>query len=235
MERTRALPGTVIRFARDDRGAAVGWDLGGPSPHMLLVGPTGSGIASTAAVIARTAARKGLDVRFAEVVPGWVAGIEDAEGVRLAAAGTTFAERVAGACALISEAWEDMYSRFTRLEAASAEAREFRQIVLILGNEPILAACLAAERQHGPGPHPVIRQLAELLRMGRGAAISVLIAGGIVDAHAAGVMTEFGTRVALGPVTRSLAVRLFGAAAPAVLPDVSAPGAQGWSSISPAT
>src|SRR5262249_38452820 len=134
MTPAKTAPRTLIPFATDGQGGAVEWPLDDPAPQMLLTGVTGSSVSSTAAAIAIGAARRGMDVRFADPRPASPHGL----------AGITTAAGMPEASDLVGNTWADMRDRHARLEAGAAIASELRRIVLIVDNTEALAFDLAA-------------------------------------------------------------------------------------------
>jgi hypothetical protein len=197
-------PVQPIVYGRDASGRPAAIDPSGDSPHVLITGGTGRGLTTMVSVIAAQAARNGTRVSACQ---------PRAEGdLALSATGITAGLGLEETVRLITQAWDEMYDRFTAIERGANPAT-FRHALLAVDDYQHLAGAPAAVCD------PAITALAEIAALGRAARVTALIATHVLYGIPADMLENLSTRIILGPVSRTTALRLFGDTA---LPDVPA-------------
>lgn len=201
---TATHPIQPIVYGRDDSGRPAAVDPSGDSPHVLITGGTGCGLTTLAGVIAAQAARNG------SLVSACQPRAED--DLALSATGITVGLGLEETVRLITQAWDEMYDRFTAI-SGGANPAAFRHALLAVDDYQHLAGAPAAVSD------PAIAALAEIAALGRAARVTAVIATHVLYGLPAGMLENLSTRIILGPVSRTTALRLYGDTA---RPDVPA-------------
>jgi hypothetical protein len=204
-------PETLYRIplAVDEDGRLVTWDMN-VSPHLMVVGRTGSGKTVTINGVVTEIARRGWPVQIVDPKRIEFLGMRSWPNVQIVA--TTILDQVA----VILNAWRLMEDRYAAIEAGLADERDFEPLVIVLDEVKDLYSALAewwieVKRPGLPTRCPIFEKIASIARKGRSAHVHIILGTQRPDADfLTGEMRDnFAARVSQGPLSPQGAIMMW--------------------------
>lgn len=162
----------TLRYAVDDDGKTQGWGLDGPTPHALVIGPTGGGKTYCLRAMALDAIAQGVVVNGLDPKRIELMGLVGVPGVEQIA---TSPQEMAD---LIVRMKELMDERYEQIERREVERKDLQPVLFILDEFFILRMRLnqlwKAEGNKG-NEHAALSLVWELLALARSARIHLCI------------------------------------------------------------
>lgn len=179
----------------------ISWDMETDAPHLLMAGRTGAGKSVLLRVFVVGAARRGFRIYLVDPKRVGMLGMKDCPGVvTLATTNETMA-------AAINAVYQEMESRYQRLEAGTITPDELEPILLVVDEfTELVTRMREAWKDAGKrGESPTVSQIRSLARLGREGRVHLLLAAQRPDVSLFGggeARDNFGVKVALGGLTR---------------------------------
>lgn len=196
-----------IPFGKDVDGNTVYWVLRGPgsSPHLLVIGKTGTGkTVCLIGLIAELTAR-GFAVWLGDPKRIEFLGMSNWPNVQILA--TTVEAQVA----MIHRAHQVMEDRYALIEAGVADESSFEPLIMVLDEyrdflgalRPWYASVKGGRGSGAPSVPPVIEKLGSIIRKGRTAGVHVIMGTQRPDADQLGgeMRDNFHARISLGALS----------------------------------
>lgn len=189
----------VIPYAVDEDGEVIFWTLDGVDPHMMTVGPTGTGKTVLINGIVLEVTRRDFRVRICDPKRIEFVGLRDWPNVEVVATS------VEDMLATIWLTHEEMMDRYDRIERGDADTDDFEPIVLVLDEfrnfHRQVTSWYGANKQRGmPSKCPVFDWVASIAEMGRTAHIHLVLGTQRPDADfmTGSMRDNFRARASLG-------------------------------------
>lgn len=197
----------ILAVGQDEQANYVGWDCSVSTlcPHCLLVGPTGLGKTNLLRSIILSASRYGFETRAADPKRIELLGMDSWPGVSLVATS------VDAIRSLISDAYDEMDRRYTRIERRKADPADMEPLLVLLDEYYIMRTLLEfahknetdAKGNPKKGAPQELGMIAKILAMARTARLHMLLGLQRPDADnfPDGARDNAQARISLGPMS----------------------------------
>lgn len=191
-----------IPLGVDEDGESVLWDLRSMSPHLMIVGKTGSGKTVVINGVVMEIAARGWQVWIIDPKRIEFLGLRGYPNVQVIA--TTVPDQVA----VVYQAWQEMERRYALIEAGEAVEADLEPLLVVLDEYRDFYASVsewyAGIKITGmPAQCPVFEKFSSIARKGRSARIHAVLGTQRPDAaFLTGEMRDnFAARISLGPLS----------------------------------